>query len=87
MTFAQQLDFTGQATFTRAKSQELIARVHELSGLKNGEGEIEVPLRVTGTASNPSFQVDVAAALGRVLQKEMKRQIERGLRRFFERPE
>ena len=81
--FDQTLDVDGTAVFSRAKSQELIASVRELSGLKNSQGEIELPLRVTGTASKPSFQIDLEKILNQALQKEMKRQLDKGLKKLF----
>jgi uncharacterized protein involved in outer membrane biogenesis len=81
--FDQTLDVDGTAVFSRAKSQELIARVRELSGLKNSRGEVEVPLRVTGSASRPNFQIDVEKILSQALQKEMKRQLDKGLKKLF----
>jgi uncharacterized protein involved in outer membrane biogenesis len=83
LTFDQVLSFTGRAIFSRAKSQELIASVRELSGLKNTQGEIEVPLTIRGTVSQPEVQIDAGRILTGAIQKEMKRQLDRGLRRFI----
>jgi hypothetical protein len=86
ITFDQRLALNATAVFSRAKSQELIARVRELSGLKNDQGQIVVPLSVTGTASAPRFQIDLGKVLQRAAEKELKRQLDRGLKRLFKIP-
>jgi hypothetical protein len=74
------LDFTGTARFTRAVSDDLVRRFKHLGGLRNADGDIEVPFAVTGTASAPSFSVDVETALRRAAGKELKRQLNRQLK-------
>ncbi|MGE5359136.1 MAG: hypothetical protein ACM3NQ_08965, partial [Bacteroidales bacterium] len=83
MGFDQALDLAGTVTFTREKSDELVRQMKDLGGLRNSQGELEVPLTVTGTASNPSFSIQVGRVLGRATQKEVKRQLGRGLRKLI----
>lgn len=77
------LSFKGTATFSREKSQELIRRVHELSGARNSQGEVELPFTVSGTLAEPRFNVDIEKVLGRALEKELQRQLQRRLQGFI----
>lgn len=77
--FDQALDFRGRLAFSQAKSQELIRRVRELSGLRNSEGEIEVPVAITGRIGAPSFAIDTRAMLGKAIEDELKRRLRKGL--------
>ncbi|RPJ85771.1 MAG: hypothetical protein EHM13_00115 [Acidobacteria bacterium] len=79
VAFDGALALTGTATFSREKSQELIRRVHELSGARNERGEIELPVNASGTMASPQFSINMAKILGRAAQKELERQIKRRL--------
>lgn len=83
MGFDQSLDLRGTATFTRAKSDDLVRQLKHLGGLRNPQGEIEVPLGVTGTATTPVFSIDASRMLGRAAEKEVKRQLNRGLKKLI----
>ncbi len=77
------LDFRGIAAFSKPKSEELIRRVRELAGLRNQQGEIEVPVTVRGSVGAPAFAVDVAALLEKAAQEELKRRIKRAIEGFI----
>ena len=80
------ITMTGTAVFSREASARMIARVKELSGARNERGEVEVPFRITGSIEAPVFGIDTGQILGRALQKEIQRNIRKGLDRLFRRP-
>jgi hypothetical protein len=49
--------------------------VKELAALRNAAGELELPLRITGTADDPAIAVDLVAAAGRSLAEELRRRL------------
>jgi len=81
--FDLSLDFRGIAAFSKPKSEELVRRVRELAGLRNQQGEIEVPVTVRGSVGAPAFAVDVAALLEKAAQEELKRRIKRAIEGFI----
>ena len=69
---------TGIAILSPERSASAIRSVHELSGLRNDHGELELPLKITGSFDDPSFAIDLKAAIGRSIKEELRRRI-RGL--------
>jgi uncharacterized protein involved in outer membrane biogenesis len=80
---SQALDLAGVARFTREKSQELSQISPHVSGAKNRNGEVEIPLTVRGTLQAPDVQVQVGKILENAARKEIERGIRRGLDRLF----
>ncbi len=78
--FDHSLDFKGRVTLSREKVAELVGRQKEVARLKNSDGEIEVPVVVSGTVTEPRYTVDVAGLLKRGLQDELERRLKKGLR-------
>lgn len=78
--FDRSLDFRGLVTLSREKVAELAGRQKEVARLKNSDGEIEVPVVVSGTVTDPRYAVDVAGLLKRGLQDELERRLKRGLK-------
>ena len=76
--FDRWLDLEGLAVFSPARTAEAIRSVRELSGLRNKQGEMELPIRIGGTLDHPSFNIDLQAALTRSISEELKRRL-RGL--------
>lgn len=76
--FDRWLDLEGLAVFSPARTAEAVRSVRELSGLRNEQGELELPIKIGGTLDDPSFNIDVQAALGRSIREELKRRL-RGL--------
>ena len=81
--FDQSLDFNGRLAFSRAKSDELVRRVRELAAVRGADGEIEVPVTVTGTVASPAFEVDARALLLKAAEEELKRRLRKGLQRII----
>jgi uncharacterized protein involved in outer membrane biogenesis len=80
---SQALDLAGAARFTREKSKELSAISPHVSGAKNANGEVEIPLTVRGTVETPDVQVQIGKILENAAKKELRRGIRRGLDRLF----
>jgi uncharacterized protein involved in outer membrane biogenesis len=75
--FDRTLDLAGLAVFSPERSARAIRSVRELSGLRNEEGEMELPIRITGSLDNPSFGIDLAAAARKSLEDELRRRLRR----------
>jgi uncharacterized protein involved in outer membrane biogenesis len=75
--FDRSLDFKGRVTLSREKVAELAGRQKEVARLKNSDGEIELPVIVSGTVTEPRYAVDVASLLKRGLQDELKRRLKK----------
>lgn len=77
--FDRSLDFRGRVVFSARKAAELARSVKEAGRLRNARGEIEVPVIVSGTVTEPRFEVDVAELLRRGAQDELERRLKKGL--------
>jgi len=77
--FDRSLDFHGHVVFSAKKAAELVRAVREAARLRNAKGEIDVPVVVSGTVTDPHFGVDTAALLQRGLQDELERRLKKGL--------
>ena len=50
------------------------------------QGEVEVPFTITGTTDRPQFTVNMEQILRRAAQKEIQRNLKKGLEQLFRRP-
>jgi uncharacterized protein involved in outer membrane biogenesis len=80
---SQALDLVGAARFSREKSQELSAQSKHVSGTKNANGEVEIPIAIGGTLAAPGFTVEVGTILANAARKEAERGIRRGLNKLL----
>jgi len=80
MGFDQSLDFKLKAVVSAAKSAQLLGKLGPLGGLRNSQGELEIPVTVSGTAQAPKYGVPV----GGVAKKEVKEQIQKGLNKLLQ---
>jgi len=78
--FDQSLDFKLSAVMSAAKSQQMLGKLGPLGRLRNAQGEIVVPVTVTGTTRAPKYSVDV----GSVAKKQVQEQIQKGLIKLFQ---
>lgn len=76
--FDRSLDLRGTAVISAERSAQAIASIRELSGLRNPEGELEIPLTISGSADDPSIAVDLKAIIGKGMKDELMRRL-RGL--------
>jgi uncharacterized protein involved in outer membrane biogenesis len=83
LTFAQHLELQGVAAISEQRSRELSAQWSDLSAQKNDRGEIELPFSVSGTTSQPHVAVRMDRMIERAAEKEIKRQLRRGLDRLI----
>jgi uncharacterized protein involved in outer membrane biogenesis len=74
------LDLEGIAAVSPDRSSAAIASIHELKGLRNARGEVEIPLTITGTLDGPVFALDVQSALRKGITDELKRRLRRIIR-------
>jgi uncharacterized protein involved in outer membrane biogenesis len=74
------LSLRGIAAVSPERSSAAIASIHDLKGLRNAAGEVEVPLTITGTLDAPSFQIDVEAIIRKGITDELRRHIKRIIR-------
>jgi hypothetical protein len=79
--FDRSLDLTGVAVLSPERTASAVRSVRELSGLRNSQGELELPLTITGTLDHPSFGIDLKAVIARSIKEELRR----GIRRLFRR--
>ncbi|HEX4824989.1 MAG TPA: AsmA-like C-terminal region-containing protein [Candidatus Polarisedimenticolaceae bacterium] len=69
---ALHLDVLG--SFSKAVSDQLVAKTPALSIRVNGEGRLTVPLQIRGTAQAPKVQLDVDKVLREGVVKELKKE-------------
>jgi uncharacterized protein involved in outer membrane biogenesis len=81
--FDQRLDLKGLVILSPGKTAELTRTAGELRNLCNDRGELEVPLTVTGTVSEPGINVDLARALQAASKYQLKRLLDKNLKKFF----
>ena len=79
--FNASLDLSGVAILSAERSAEAIRSVRELSGLRNDRGEVELPIRISGTMDDPAFSIDLKAAIGRSINDELRRRFRDLIRR------
>ncbi len=83
---AQTVDLAGAARFTREKSQELSRISKHVSGAKNENGEVELPLTIDGTFAAPNVRIEIDKILANAAKKELRRGIVRELNKLFKKP-
>jgi len=78
--FDRTLDFQLRAALSAARSGQLAQKVALLQHLTDDQGQISMPVSVSGTATNPKTSVDV----GTVAKKQVKEQVQKGLLKLLE---
>ena len=76
----QSLTLRGVAVLSAARSKSAISSIHELSGLRNSKGEVEVPLTISGTLDEPSFFIDIESIVRKGIADELRRRLKRIIR-------
>jgi uncharacterized protein involved in outer membrane biogenesis len=76
MGFDQSLDFKLQAILSAAK----VAKLGPVAHLRNAQGEISIPVTVSGTATAPKYGIPVGA----VAKKAVREQVQKGLQRLLQ---
>lgn len=69
------LALRGVAAISPERSVAAIASIHELKGLRNARGEIEIPLTISGSLDSPSFALDLEAAIRKGIADELRRRL------------
>ena len=78
--FNRTIDLRGRAIVSAERAAAAVASVRELARLRRG-GEIVLPLTIGGTLDAPRFGIDVETAIREGLQEELKRRLQRLIRR------
>lgn len=71
------LALRGVAVVSPERSSAAIASIRELKGLRNAQGEIQIPLTISGSLDAPAFGLDVEAAIRKGIADELRRRIRR----------
>ena len=74
------LAMRGSAVLSPERSARAITTINELKGMRNAQGQVAVPLTISGSLDAPSFNVDVAAILKKGALDELKRRLRRIIR-------
>jgi len=81
--FDQSLNFRLQTILSAAKSQELLAKLGSLGQLRNSQGELAIPVTVSGTTTAPKYSVDVQSLAKKEATQQVQKGIEKGLMKLF----
>ena len=73
--FNRSLNMRGTAMLSKERAAVAIRSVHELTGLRNSRGELEIPLTISGTLDAPSIGLDLKAAIGKGIKDELMRRL------------
>jgi len=83
--FDQTINVKGRGNFSRGKTAELTAHAKTLRLLANARGELEFPVRVSGTVAAPRFTIDLSrvgkTAATNVIKKELGKALNRLIRK------
>jgi uncharacterized protein involved in outer membrane biogenesis len=74
------LDMRGLAVLSPERSARAITSINELKGMRNEQGQVEVPLTISGSLDAPSFTIDIASILKKGALDEIKRRLKRIIR-------
>jgi hypothetical protein len=67
------------ASFSKAVSDELVAKTHALSIRQGADGRLSVPLKVRGTIHDPAVQLDLDKVLNDGVLRALKKEGTKGL--------
>jgi uncharacterized protein involved in outer membrane biogenesis len=77
------LDMKLRAVLSSAKSQQLVGKLGPVAQLRNAQGELVIPVTVTGTLTQPKYSVDVGAVAKKEVKKQVEQQVQKGLLKLF----
>ena len=75
------LALRGSVVISAERSAQAVASIRELARLRNGRGELELPLTISGSLDAPAFGLDVESAIKKGVTDELQRQLRRLIRR------
>jgi hypothetical protein len=79
----QKLAFTGRGNFSKKKTDELTANGKDLRLLANAKGELEFPVKITGTTAAPEFAVDLGKMAKTAATNAVKKEVTKGLNKLL----
>jgi uncharacterized protein involved in outer membrane biogenesis len=74
------VDMRARAVLSPERSAQAITSINELKGMRNAQGQVEVPLTISGSLDAPSFNIDVASILKKGALDELNRRLRRIIR-------
>jgi len=80
--FDQSLNFKLQTILSAAKAQQLMGKIG-LGTLSTTQGDVAIPVSVTGTTTAPKYSVDVQSVAKTQATHQAQQQIEKGLMKLF----
>jgi len=80
--FDQSLNFKLQTILSAAKAQQLMGKIG-LGTLSSTQGDVAIPVSVTGTTTAPKYSVDVQSVAKTQATHQAQQQIEKGLMKLF----
>ncbi len=78
--FDRTLDLHGLATLSAGRTAAAVASIHELSRLRK-DGRLVLPLTVSGSLDDPTFGIDLKAAIAGGIKDELLRRLRTIIRR------
>jgi uncharacterized protein involved in outer membrane biogenesis len=80
--FDQSLNFKLQTILSAAKAQQLMGTLG-LGKLTSSQGDIAIPVTVTGTTTVPKYSVDIQSVAKKKATQQAQQQIQKGLMKLF----
>lgn len=71
------LALRARAVLSPERSASAIASIHELSGLRNEQGQVALPLTISGTLDSPDFDIDIESIIKKGIADELRRRLRR----------
>ena len=81
--FDQSLNMKLKTIVSSAKSQQLLAKLGPLGRLRNAQGELVIPVTVSGTTTAPKYGVDVGSVAKQQVKEQVQQGVEKGLMKLF----
>jgi hypothetical protein len=82
--FDQSLNLKLKTIVSSAKSQQLLAKLGPLGRLRNTQGELVIPVTVSGTTTAPKYAVDVGSVAKQQVKEQVQQGVEKGLMKLFQ---
>ena len=82
--FDQSLNLKLKTIVSSAKSQQLLGKLGPLGRLRNAQGELVIPVTVSGTTTAPRYGVDVGSVAKQQVKEQVQQGVEKGLMKLFQ---
>jgi len=82
--FDQSLDFKLKTVVSAAKAQQLLGKLGPAGRLRNAQGELVIPVNVSGTTLAPKYAVDVGSVAKQQVKEQVQQGVQKGLMKLFQ---